>query len=93
MQMVVRRLFAMMLIYDSGKKDKPAQETPFMVLPRELGQLLQFLTREGYNPMVTGDRTISISKPVQRYWVLHERWNKFTGYDKILAALLRRYHD
>jgi hypothetical protein len=68
-------------------------ETPYMVLPSELPELLLFMKQEGYEPKWDGYRTIEISKPIERFYEFTEAYDKFTGYDKLLEKLLEKTRD
>lgn len=79
----------MMLRYDE-------QESAFMILPRETGVFLKFLTELGYNPKYTEfNRTCIVNDPwpIDYHHLLVEEWNKYTGYDKIKEKALKDWRQ
>ena len=67
-------------------------ETVWFILPRNVHQLMDFLRKKGFNPQLSAfdDRVITVNKELF-HDLLEDDWHKFTGYDKILANLLKRY--
>ena len=67
-------------------------ETTWFCLPREVQQLIKFLDKQGFKPKIDSfdDRVIHVSKELN-HCRLTDKWHKFTGYDKILKKLLKRY--
>lgn len=68
-------------------------ETTWFVLPREVHQLMEFLRKKGFEPKLDAfdpERVCHVNKELVHNW-LTDDWHKFTGYDKILANLLKRY--
>lgn len=67
-------------------------ETTWFILPREVPNLIQFLTKKGFEPRLDSfdDRVLHVNKELVHNW-LTDDWQKFTGYDKILANLLKKY--
>jgi len=66
-------------------------ETTWFILPREAHQLVDFLRKEGFEPMVDSfnDRIIHVNKELNIYQ-LENKWHAFTGYDKILKKCLEK---
>ncbi len=63
-------------------------ETTWFCLPRYEDDLIRFLIREGFKPKrdTIEDSVVHVNKELIKHR-LDDKWNKFTGYDKILKAL------
>lgn len=67
-------------------------ETTWFICQSNVPKLIQFLEKKGFEPQLSAsdDRVITVNKELVHNW-LTDDWHKFTGYDKILANLLKRY--
>lgn len=76
---------------------KDGETVVFGPLPRDENRFMQFLTKEKLNPVIisrpnhdsTSGMVVRVNREIYHDQLI-ERWHKFTGYDKILAAYLKR---
>lgn len=65
-------------------------ETPFITLPRDESLFIKFLTLEGFEPLRTSDREITINKEIF-HDDIRRRWETYSGLKKTTDALVERF--